>query len=203
MPHVDINAILDDAMTYKPEVVRALRTFKKAKTFNLTPENRLACMQTLVNDMATAYGMEPIAVDVMDERGSVHARFMEAFNRLTGTLPPVEENTPTYPASGASNADPSARKIHMVGKLSIITLLHEFAHIRFGTDELKCQRWAVNLFRKVYPKQFAKLVFNGWAFVKPSATVATPAVPLLRDPVVDADSNLARDEDELADGFLN
>ena len=201
MPNVDINAILDDAMTYKPEVIRALRTFKKAKTWKpeVTGDARLACMQTMVDSMATAYNMQPIAVVVDSERAHVHARFMDALNRMTGTLPPVEGNAPV---SGASCADTEARQICMTGKLSIITLLHEFAHIRFGTDELKCQRWAVNLFRKVYPRQFGQLVFNGWAFVKPSAP--TPVVGLITDPAPEGNSNLARDEmdeDELADGY--
>jgi hypothetical protein len=55
--------------------------------------------------------------------------------------------------------------IVLEGKLSIITLLHEFAHIIRGSDEVECRKWSMNLFRKVYPKQFARLnIVNGMAY---------------------------------------
>ncbi len=51
-------------------------------------------------------------------------------------------------------------------KLSIITLLHEFAHAAFGHSEYKAVEWSVNLFRKVFPKQFEKLEPKGHTLVK-------------------------------------
>ena len=51
-------------------------------------------------------------------------------------------------------------------KLSVITLLHEFAHAAFGRSEYKAVEWSVNLFRKVYPEQFGKLEPKGHTLVK-------------------------------------
>ena len=51
-------------------------------------------------------------------------------------------------------------------KLSIITLLHEFAHAAFGHSEHTAVEWSVNLFRKVYPEQFKKLEAKGHTLMK-------------------------------------
>ena len=163
MPNVDINAILDDSKTYKPEVLRALKEFKRAKTFRTTISlgERLTAMQELINKLTTIYAMPPITVTFQE-----NPAFPNGILELLGG---------GDIASGMSQALPETREIRMRGRLSLITLLHEFAHLRFGSEELKAQRWAVNLFRKVYPKQFARLQFNGWGFVQVPTPPATPA----------------------------
>lgn len=125
--------------TYKPEAIRALREFKALKTFKpeVTLEQRLAAMQTLINALASVYAVPvPIIVEAQDIDGSDSG--LSSVRLIDG---------------------PEAYfLITMRGKLSIITLLHEFAHVRFNSgNELKVQKWAVNLFRKVYPKQFERL----------------------------------------------
>lgn len=45
------------------------------------------------------------------------------------------------------------------GNYSIISTLHEFAHHIFGSSEKQACRWSVWLFKKVFPKSFAKLRF--------------------------------------------
>ena len=49
------------------------------------------------------------------------------------------------------------RTITMVGKLSVITLLHEFAHALLGKREDFAQDWSINLFRIIYPRAFEGL----------------------------------------------
>jgi hypothetical protein len=44
---------------------------------------------------------------------------------------------------------------------SIITALHELGHHLLGSDELEACRFSVWLFKKVFPKQFDKLHFEG------------------------------------------
>jgi hypothetical protein len=40
-------------------------------------------------------------------------------------------------------------------RLSVVTYLHEFAHTR-GADERQACRWSINLFRRVFPRSFAR-----------------------------------------------
>lgn len=49
---------------------------------------------------------------------------------------------------------------------SIITALHEFAHHLFGASELQACRWSVWLFKKTFPKSFAKLKWQGHMLIK-------------------------------------
>lgn len=69
-------------------------------------------------------------------------------------------NITTDGDSGSSSYQPATNTITMRGKLSIITLLHEFAHAR-GYDERKAVAWSVSLFARVYPKQYARLIHEG------------------------------------------
>jgi hypothetical protein len=39
--------------------------------------------------------------------------------------------------------------------LSVVTYLHEFAHAR-GSDERRACRWSINLFRRCFPRSFAR-----------------------------------------------
>lgn len=56
---------------------------------------------------------------------------------------------------------PSVRTVVLVGEPSIITALHELAHHLFGRSELKACRWSVHLFRKTFPRAFARLRWEG------------------------------------------
>jgi len=139
---IKIESIIDDSMSFVPEAIEALRRFKALKTSVANPGARLEAMQVLVNELAGAYGLNvliPLFTD-LENVGS--------FEVMT------EEGVPMYPLLLNS------------GNLSVIALLHQFAAIKyFVTDEnsgsfIDRQRFAVNLFRKVYPEQFAKLVMN-------------------------------------------
>jgi hypothetical protein len=57
-------------------------------------------------------------------------------------------------------------RIVMVGKLSVVTFLHEFAHA-LGCDERGACRWSINLFRKCFPRQYSKLIHVGHTLIRP------------------------------------
>jgi hypothetical protein len=59
-------------------------------------------------------------------------------------------------SSGSSYFSPSENEIHLSGKLSVVTYLHEYAHT-LGKDERQAVRWSLNLFRQVFPDKFATL----------------------------------------------
>ena len=50
--------------------------------------------------------------------------------------------------------------ITMRGRLSVVTYLHEFAHA-LGRGERGACRWSLNLFRRVFPEQCARLRADG------------------------------------------
>lgn len=50
---------------------------------------------------------------------------------------------------------PSQNLIRLSARLSVVTFLHEFAHAR-GFDERQAVRWSVNLFRRCFPRSYAR-----------------------------------------------
>jgi hypothetical protein len=152
-----LQALIDDNMTFPAPAIEALALFKKDYRFN-APANvsfmdwqgrRLAGMKTLVNALCEAYQIAPIEL------------------RMVG----IEEGA----SSTASFYMPTERIIYMVGKLSIVTLLHEFAHALLNTDgQDAAQKWAVNLYKKVYPRAFDNLSSGDGYLLVHSDTRTTP-----------------------------
>ena len=140
----ETNPFVDETATYKPDAIRALREFKALKTFK--PENRAQRhpgLEELANKLARAYGLD-IEISLVDSPFEYLPETNGNGVRIVG-LP-------------------------MAGRLSILTLLHNFAGIRtllgearVGETFEKRQKWAVNLFRKVYPRQFARLIFDPYS----------------------------------------
>ena len=131
--------ILDDSMTFLPATLRAVRAFKKSRPWTGTIDERKEKFRQLNRDLAVAYGVaEPELI----------------FGDLDGST------------SGASHYIPSAHRIVLVGRLSVVTCLHEIAHAR-GMGEHDACRWSVNLFRQVFPRQFARLIQRGHTLVRP------------------------------------
>ena len=50
---------------------------------------------------------------------------------------------------------PAFQQIQLTARLSVVTFLHEFAHAR-GFDERQAVRWSVNLFRRCFPRSYAR-----------------------------------------------
>jgi hypothetical protein len=44
---------------------------------------------------------------------------------------------------------------------SILSTLHEYGHHLYGTSELKACAWSVNVFSRCFPKEFARLHWEG------------------------------------------
>ena len=139
----ELSQIVSDSQTYKPNAVRALKAFKAVKTWKpeVSPIERLTAMQALINSLKDEYDMH------------VHIPVVEGFAEYPATDENEIQIIPIY---------------QRAGRLSVITLLNRFAAIRgevqedfeSGRSYVGRQRWAVNLFRKVYPRQFARLIFN-------------------------------------------
>lgn len=129
---------VDNTATYKPEAIKALREFKALKTWKpeAIADERFAGLQALVDKLTEVYRMPPLKI-------------------FTDLLEAVAYDTAGgYPIMVTEN-------------LSTITILHNFAGVRHRVHQIPLgksfnsrQRWAVNLFRKVYPRQFARLTLD-------------------------------------------
>jgi hypothetical protein len=69
----------------------------------------------------------------------------------------VATETKFWYSSRGSYTDTLGKVIVLKGRLSVITFLHEFAHA-FGMDEEGARQWSKNLFKKVWPEKYEKLV---------------------------------------------
>ena len=69
-------------------------------------------------------------------------------------------------SSGASHYLPGQHEIVLLGRLSVVTYLHEFGHAR-GHDEREATRWSTNLFRRCFPHQYARLIHRGHILLRP------------------------------------
>jgi len=132
--------VLDDGIKFKKGVIRALKNFRQFIRKNgLHKQNdphvilrRFYVMKRLIEILSIIY-----RIPVPDVR-------LGKVSREAGS-------------SGGSYYIPATHTIVLNGRLSVISLLHEFAHAR-GKDEREAVRFSVNLFKKVYPKQFRQLM---------------------------------------------
>ena len=130
-----IQQILETPIDFPVPIVTALRHFKRHhKLGNESHEQRLQGMRDLLNEIAVTGGCP------------IPSLTMEGINGES---------------SGASQYIQETHTIIMRGKLSIITFLHECAHAVYGYDEHMSRVWSINLFKRVYPKAFARLQVEG------------------------------------------
>ncbi len=131
--------VLDDEIAYPDELLRAVRIFAAAKPWSGSMESRKRKLSDANRMMAEACGVDMPTL---------------AFGCLDGS------------SSGASSYSPRDHRIVMVGKLSVVTFLHEFAHA-LGHDERKACRWSINLFRRCFPRQYSRLIHVGHTLIRP------------------------------------
>jgi hypothetical protein len=131
--------VLDPALTFKPAALRAVRAFARSRPWRGSIAARKGKFRRLNGALAAAYG-------------STRPRLVFAG---------VEADT----SSGASSYRPATHTITLAGKLSVLTYLHEFAHAR-GADERQACRWSINLFRRSFPRSFARCRAVGHTLVR-------------------------------------
>jgi hypothetical protein len=134
-----VQEVLDPGLRFKPAALRAVRAFARSRPWRSSVAERKAKFRRLNRALAAAYG---IAEPRLIFRG-------------------VEADMP----SGASNYRPAAHAITLVGKLSVLTYLHEFAPAR-GAGERQACRWSINLFRLCFPRSFTRCRAVGHTLVR-------------------------------------
>jgi hypothetical protein len=124
--------VLDPPVRFKRRTVAAVARFKMSKPWRGTEEERKAKFERLHLDLCAVYGKQ---------------------TRLTFGLLDGGD-------SGSSHYTPSTDTITLCGRISVLTLLHEFAHA-LGKDERGACRWSLNLFRRVFPVSFSRCTADG------------------------------------------
>ena len=124
-----IEEVLDPALTFRPAALRAVRAFARSQPWRGTLAEREAKFRRLNRALAAAYGI-------------AEARLI-----FRGVAAGAD--------SGPSSYRPGTHTITLAGRLSVVTYLHEFAHAR-GADERRACRWSINLFRRCFPRSFAR-----------------------------------------------
>lgn len=127
-----VEEILQDRK-YNPDVLRAMKRFRRSKPFRGTYQERKEKFRVLFEDLKAIYGKSELGL----------------------TLPRTESND-----YGNGSYSPAGKHISLYGRLSVITFLHEFGHA-LGKDERKACQWSVNLFKRIFPKSFERCSFDG------------------------------------------
>jgi hypothetical protein len=133
--------ILDSQATFQPDALRAVQSFARSKPWRGTVEERKDKFRVLNVALAAAYGITRPRLSFVRVEADSH--------------------------SGASYYRPSTHTITLTGRLSVVTFLHEFAHAR-GADERQACRWSVNLFRRCFPRSFARCLQVGHTLARES-----------------------------------
>lgn len=136
--------VLDDNLRFNPAALRAVREFRGAGPWRGSVNERKDKFRRLNRALSLAY-------DIAEPR--------LVFGRIDGGN------------SGVSFYVPADHRIVLLGRLSVVTFLHEFAHAR-GMGERRATRWSLNLFRRCFPRQFARLIHRGHMLVRPEEAVA-------------------------------
>jgi hypothetical protein len=122
---------LDDTIRYKPATLAAVQEFARSKPWRGTLEERVAKFHSLHAALCGIYGKQTRVVIVPGEQHS-----------------------------GRSNYAPGDDTITLIGRLSVVTFLHEFGHA-LGKDERQTCRWSLNLFKRCFPRSFARAAHVG------------------------------------------
>jgi hypothetical protein len=109
-------------------VIPAAKRYAETRPWSGTRAKRIRSLKRFYSDICIIYGVEPPLLNI---RGLGKGD------------------------SGSSAYVPVFKIIYLHGRLSVVTAIHELGH-HLGMDEMAACRWSLNLFKRVWPEQFAK-----------------------------------------------
>jgi hypothetical protein len=130
-----VKEVLDDKMKFRKGVLSAMRKFAKQKPWRGTLPERVAKLDELLSKLSAIYGVDRPTLITDDLRDDATD-------------------------SSASFYLPVFREIHLRGKYSVLTFLHEFAHA-LGKSEWQACRWSLSLFKRVFRRQYGRCIHDG------------------------------------------
>jgi hypothetical protein len=123
-----------DSVVLDEHVIEAVRRFAKAKPYRGSLDERKQKFVGLNADLAAACRVSP-------------PRILFEINERED--------------SGESGYSPFLDTIVLRGRLSVITMLHEWGHRIFGRSEYQACRWSLALFKRCFPRSWKRLRFEG------------------------------------------
>lgn len=129
-----VDDLLEPAMKFRIGTLLAMNTFGAQHPWSGTHDTRVAKFQDVIQDLSSVYAVRTPLVDASQTSKGV--------------------------PSDQSYYLPLTHTIHLVGRLSVITLLHEFAHA-LGKNEIGACRWSLCLFKRTFPVRWDRLRFDG------------------------------------------
>jgi hypothetical protein len=134
--------VLNDQMTFRPAALTALRAFKASRPWRGSLDDRHQKFKTIHSALCEAYSLNPPPRLIF---GNDHAS-----------------------CSGNSCFIPAMNVIILRGRLSVVSYLHEFGHAR-GMTERAAAAFSINLYRRIWPKLFARCIHDGHMLRAPSS----------------------------------
>ena len=150
MPHTNnyprsVSEVLDRQIRFRKSTVLAVSLFKSNRPWSGSLDERKQKFIKLHHDLCRIYDKRTIL----------------RFGALNGG------------SSGNSSYARAADVITLRGKLSVVTYLHEFAHV-LGRDERGACRWSINLFAKYFSEQFVRCSRQGHMLTNITVVDKTP-----------------------------
>ena len=131
-----IEEVIDDTVKYRSDVIKAMKKFKKLNPWQGSALERAAKLLWLHTHFCKIYGK--------------NTQLTFDYN--------IFHNQETKNGNGFYS--PAYNMIHLQGKVSVLTFLHEWGHNLHGSSEYAACWWSINLFRKIFPGNFKKLLKN-------------------------------------------
>lgn len=131
-----LEEVIDDTVKYRRDVIRVMNEFKSFNPWEGTPRQKAAKLFWL------------------------HLQFCEIYGANTSLTFDPEILCEQETQFGNGWCDFEMNNIHISGKVSVLTFLHEWGHNLHGESEHLACWWSVNLFRKIFPRNFNKLRNN-------------------------------------------
>lgn len=128
--------VLNDNIVYRKATLDALCRFKKLRPFRGTAKEIEAKFRSLHKELCEIYGVSP--------RLKFSMKTPSCYVPRSKTVIVQQES----------------------GRYSVVAYLHEFRHALGTRNEYKTCEWSINLFRKVFPEHYEKLVPVGHLLVK-------------------------------------
>jgi hypothetical protein len=128
-----IDEVLDDTITYRKSLIKLMKQYKKYGPWEGKTVEKAAKLYWLHMNLCKIYGANvTISFDPSILLGN------ETKNG-NGWYSPVNSH------------------IHISGKVSVLTFLHEWGHALHGPSERLACWWSINLFRKIFPENYKRL----------------------------------------------
>jgi len=148
---MNIKQVIKSDMRFKSGAVEAVRSFRERC-------RRDGCTLAKI-DRATAENESDVRAELISQRFAHMESLLEELSKVYVVITPqlVHESKDHPMACALGCYEPFQNRITMFDRLSIITLLHEFAHHIKGCSERVCIKWSVNLFDRAYPGRVGRL----------------------------------------------